>query len=580
MQTLQGIAVSPGVAIGEALVVDNEGVRIPQRFVAREAVQHEIDRLSDAIAGADQEIAANRDTVTQQLGKHYGAIFGAHLRMLHDARLRREIEGLIQQNHYSPEYAVSRIMRRYAKVFQSLDSAFMKERATDIFDIEKRLLKHLLGDRSENVSQLTSPVVLLAHNLTPSETANLDREFTQGFATEAGGPGSHTAIVAEAMHIPAVVAAGPFLTDVSGGDLIIIDGNHGRIILEPDEETIARYRHEVEEHRSLAVRLRPLADKPAVTEDGTPIHLYGNIEFPYEVEECNANGADGIGLYRTEFLYLNAKTEPTEETHFEAYKKVLLAMAGKPVCIRTLDLGAEKLLEMSRPEDERNPVLGLRSIRLTLRNVPLFRTQLRAILRASALGKMRVMFPLITTLKELRQAKMLLTDVMEDLEEQNIDFDRNIEVGMMAEVPAAVILLDRFVDEVDFISIGTNDLIQYVLAVDRSNKDVAHMYTASEPSVLRLLRSSIQTAIKSNTPVSICGQMSGNILYTMLLLGFGLQQLSVPPASLLEIKKVICSVSIKQCQRIAKRVMTKENAQEIRSYLKEELRKQVPELVP
>ncbi len=580
MQTLQGIAVSPGVAIGEALVVDNEGVRIPQRFVAREAVQNEIERLSDAIAGADEEIAANRDTVTQQLGKHYGAIFGAHLRMLHDARLRREIEGLIRQNHYSPEYAVSRIMRRYAKVFQSLDSTFMKERATDIFDIEKRLLKHLLGDRSENVSQLTSPVVLLAHNLTPSETANLDRDFTRGFVTEVGGPGSHTAIVAEAMHIPAVVATGPFLTDVSGGDLIIIDGNHGRVILQPDEETIARYRHEVEEHRTLAARLLPLAGKPAITEDGTTIHLYGNIEFPYEVKECNASGADGIGLYRTEFLYLNAKTEPTEETHFEAYKKVLLAMAGKPVCIRTLDLGAEKLLEVPSPEDERNPVLGLRSIRLTLRNVPLFRTQLRAILRASALGKMRVMFPLITTLKELRQAKMLLSDVMEDLEEQNIDFDRNIEVGMMAEVPAAVILLDRFVDEVDFISIGTNDLIQYVLAVDRSNKDVAHMYTASEPSVLRLLRSSIQTAIKSNTPVNICGQMSGNTLYTMLLLGFGLQQFSVPPASLLEIKKVICSVSIKQCQRIARRVMTKENAQEIRSYLKDELRKQVPELVP
>ena len=580
MQTLQGIAVSPGVAIGEALVVDNEGVRIPQRFVAREAVQNEIERLSDAIAGADEEIAANRDTVTQQLGKHYGAIFGAHLRMLHDARLRREIEGLIRQNHYSPEYAVSRIMRRYAKVFQSLDSTFMKERATDIFDIEKRLLKHLLGDRSENVSQLTSPVVLLSHNLTPSETANLDRDFTRGFVTEVGGPGSHTAIVAEAMHIPAVVATGPFLTDVSGGDLIIIDGNHGRVILQPDEETIARYRHEVEEHRTLAARLLPLAGKPAITEDGTTIHLYGNIEFPYEVKECNASGADGIGLYRTEFLYLNAKTEPTEETHFEAYKKVLLAMAGKPVCIRTLDLGAEKLLEVPSPEDERNPVLGLRSIRLTLRNVPLFRTQLRAILRASALGKMRVMFPLITTLKELRQAKMLLSDVMEDLEEQNIDFDRNIEVGMMAEVPAAVIFLDRFVDEVDFISIGTNDLIQYVLAVDRSNKDVAHMYTASEPSVLRLLRSSIQTAIKSNTPVNICGQMSGNMLYTMLLLGFGLQQFSVPPASLLEIKKVICSVSIKQCQRIARRVMTKENAQEIRSYLKDELRKQVPELVP
>ena len=580
MQILQGIAVSPGLAIGEALVVDNEGFRIPQRFVARDAVQKEIRRLADAIAGADREIAADRDTVTEQLGKHYGAIFGAHLKMLHDARLRREIEGLIRQSHYSPEYAVSRAMRRYAKVFQSLDSAFMKERASDIFDIEKRLLKHLLGDRSESLAQLTSPVVLLAHNLTPSETANLDRVFAQGFVTEVGGPGSHTAIVAEAMHIPAVVATGSFLTDVSGGDLVIIDGNLGRVILQPDEETIAKYRYEVEEHRNLAVRLKPLAEKPAVTKDDIAVKLYGNIEFPYEVEECNANGADGIGLYRTEFLYLNAKTEPTEEIHFEAYKRVLIAMAGKPVCIRTLDLGADKLSEVPRSEDERNPVLGLRSIRLTLRNVPLFQTQLRALLRASALGKIRVMFPLITTLKELRQAKMVLSDVMEDLEEQNIDFNRKIEIGMMAEVPATVILLDRFVEEVDFISIGTNDLIQYTLAVDRSNTDVAHMYTASEPAVLRLIRSSIQIAIKANKPANVCGQMSGNILYTMLLLGFGLRQFSVPPASLLEIKKVICSVTLKQCQRVVRRAMSLEHALEIRNYLKEELRKQVPELVP
>jgi phosphotransferase system enzyme I (PtsI) len=580
MQILQGIAVSPGVAIGEALVVDNEGFRIPQRFVARDAVQTEICRLADAIVGADREIAANRDTITEQLGKHYGAIFGAHLKMLHDARLRHEIEGMIRQKHYSPEYAVSRTMRRYAKVFQSLDNAFMKERATDIFDIEKRLLKHLLGDRSETLNQLTSPVVLLAHNLTPSETANLNRRFALGFVTEAGGPGSHTAIVAEAMRIPAVVATGPFLTDVSGGDLIIIDGNLGRVVLQPDEETIARYRHEAEEHRSLEVRLKPLAEKPAVTKDGVPVDVFGNIEFPYEVDECNAVGADGIGLYRTEFLYLNAKTEPTEATHFTAYKKVLMAMAGKPVCIRTLDLGADKLSELPNSEDERNPVLGLRSIRLALRNVPLFRTQLRAILRASAFGNMQVMFPLITTMKELRQAKMLLSDVMEDLEEHRIAFDRKIKIGMMAEVPAAVILLDRFVEELDFISIGTNDLIQYTLAVDRGNKDVASMYTASEPAVLRLIRSSIRTVSKANKPVNICGQMSGSILYTMLLLGFGLRQFSMPPVSLLEIKKVICSVTIKQCQRVARRTMSLEHAQEIRNYLKEEVRKQVPELVP
>ena len=580
MQTLQGIAVSPGVAIGEALVIDNEGFRIPQRFVARDAVQTEIRRLTDAIAGADKEIAANRDTVTEQLGKHYGAIFGAHLKMLHDSRLRREIETMIRQKHYSPEYAVSRTMRRYAKVFQSLDNAFMKERSQDIFDIEKRLLKHLLQDRREDVSQLSSPVVLLAHNLTPSETANLNRKYALGFVTEAGGPGSHTAIVAEAMRLPAVVATGPFLTDVSGGDLVIIDGNLGRVILQPDEETVAKYRYEAEEHRSVEARLKSFATKAATTADGERIQLYGNIEFPYEVEQCQAGGADGIGLYRTEFLYLNAKKEPTESTHYKAYKKVLLAMGDKPVCVRTLDLGADKLVDDADAGDEKNPVLGLRSIRLTLRNVPLFRTQLRAILRASALGKVRIMFPLITTLKELRQAKMLLTDVMEDLEESKVDFDRDIKIGIMAEVPATALMLERFLDEVDFVSIGTNDLIQYTLAVDRSNKDVASMYTASEPAVLRLIRMSIQAADRVNKPVNVCGQMSGNILYTMLLLGFGLRHFSVPPASILEIKKVISSVNIKQCQRIARRAMSMEHSQEIRNYLKEELRKQVPELVP
>ena len=580
MQTLQGIAVSPGVAIGEALVIDNEGFRIPQRFVARDAVQAEIRRLTDAIAGADKEIAANRDTVTEQLGKHYGAIFGAHLKMLHDSRLRREIESMIRQKHYSPEYAVSRTMRRYAKVFQSLDNAFMKERSQDIFDIEKRLLKHLLQDRREDVSQLSSPVVLLAHNLTPSETANLNRKYALGFVTEAGGPGSHTAIVAEAMRLPAVVATGPFLTDVSGGDLVIIDGNLGRVILQPDEETVAKYRYEAEEHRSVEARLKSFATKAAETSDGERIQLSGNIEFPYEVEQCQAGGADGIGLYRTEFLYLNAKKEPTEATHYKAYRKVLIAMSDKPVCVRTLDLGADKLVDDANPGDEKNPVLGLRSIRLTLRNVPLFRTQLRAILRASALGKVQIMFPLITTLKELRQAKMLLTDVMEDLEDSKIDFDRNIKVGIMVEVPATALMLERFLDEVDFVSIGTNDLIQYTLAVDRSNKDVASMYTASEPAVLRLIRMSIQAADRVNKPVNVCGQMSGNILYTMLLLGFGLRRFSVPPASILEIKKVISSVNIKQCQRLARRAMSMEHSQEIRNYLKEELRKQVPELVP
>jgi phosphotransferase system enzyme I (PtsI) len=579
MQRLQGIAVSPGVVMGEALVVDNEGFRIPERFVTRDVVDDELDRLNSAVKAAAGEIAANRDAVAKQLGDHYGAIFSAHLQMLNDSRLRGEIEDMIRQRHYSPEYAVSRTMRRYAKVFQSLDNAFMAERAADIFDIEKRLLRHLLGRRREELSHLSSAVVILAHTLTPSETASLDPKFALGFVTETGGPGSHTAIVAEAMQLPAVVGTGPFLTDVSGGDRVIIDGDQGVVILQPDEETIARYKHEAEEHRTLEARLQTIADQPSETTDGVRIQLLGNIEFPHEVGLCNERGADGIGLYRTEFLYLNAEEEPSEEIHYEAYVNVLDAMGDKPVCIRTLDLGADKLRSLPSPEDERNPVLGLRSIRLSLRNLPLFRTQLRAILRASVHGNVQIMFPMITSLQELRQARMLLTDVMEDLDENKIEFDRDVKVGMMVEVPAAVLIIDRFLQEVDFISIGTNDLIQYTLAVDRGNKDVANLYTAADPAVLRQIRTTIRAADRAGVPVNLCGQMSGSSLYTMLLLGLGLRQYSVPPAALLEIKRVVRNVDIKQCQRVTRRVMQMENARAIKSYLKEQLRKCAPELV-
>ncbi len=377
MQKLQGIAVSPGVAIGEALVMDNEGFRIPRRFVARDAVVDEMERLDKAIAAAAAEIAHHRETVAGELGEKYGAIFEAHLQMLQDARLRSELEEMIRQRHYSPEYAVSRTLRRYAQVFQRLESSYLAERASDIFDIEKRLLRHLLGRRREGIAHLTSPVLVLAHNLTPSETANLDRHFVRGFVTEVGGPGSHTAIVAEALEIPAVVGTGPFLTDVSGGELVIIDGNKGLVILQPDEETLERYRHEAEQDRSLAARLEPLRDLPAETRDGVRVQLMGNIEFPYEVDHCVERGADGVGLYRTEFLYLGAEAEPTEEVHYQAYTRVVEAMGQKPVVIRTFDLGADKMPNLPRPEDERNPCLGLRSIRLALRNLPVFRTQLR-----------------------------------------------------------------------------------------------------------------------------------------------------------------------------------------------------------
>lgn len=575
MKKLKGIAVSPGVAIGEALVMDTEGFRIPRRFVARDAVVDELERLEKAIAVASAEIAQHRDTVSAELGEKYGAIFEAHLQMLQDARLRGELEELIRHRHYSAEYAVSQILRRYAQVFQRLEGSSLAERAYDIFDIERRLLRHLLGRRREGIAHLTSPVLVLAHNLTPSETANLDRRFVRGFVTEVGGPGSHTAIVAEALEIPAVVGTGPFLTEVSGGDMVIIDGDKGWVILQPDEETLHHYRREAEELRILATQLEPLKQLPAETRDGVRIQLLGNIEFPYEVDHCLERGADGVGLYRTEFLYLGADTEPTEEVHYRAYSRVVQAMGNKPVVIRTFDLGADKLPGGSKTESERNPCLGLRSIRLALRNLPMFRTQLRAILRASALGNVYLMFPLISTLTEFRQAKMVLADVMEDLKEHGLPFNRDLPVGMMVETPAAVLMIDHFVEEADFLSLGTNDLIQYTLAVDRGNKDVVSLYNPCDPAILRLIARAIEVADNKGVPISMCGQMSGSPLYTMLLIGMGLRQFSLTPAAIPEVKNVCRQVTLAECQKVAEQVKTMESAREIKNFLKEEVNKYV-----
>ncbi|RLS61187.1 MAG: phosphoenolpyruvate--protein phosphotransferase [Planctomycetota bacterium] len=575
MLKLQGIAVSPGVTIGEALVLDSEGFRIPRRFVARSAVDSELERLARAVADTAKEIERNRDAIKLELGGQYAAIFEAHLAMLHDTRLQEELQSAVRDRNWWPEYAVSRTLRRYAKVFQNLDN-HIAQRAHDIYDIEKSLLRNLLGERRETLADISQPVIVLAHNLTPSETANLDRRFVQGFATELGGPGSHTAIVAEGLEIPAVVGLGPFLADVSGGEPVILDGNQGVVILQPDEETIARYRLEAEIARSVAAQLDTLRDLPAETIDGVRIGIHGNIEFPNEAEHCIARGCDGIGLYRTEFLYLTSPREPTEEDHFAAYSEVVRAMPNLPVVIRTLDLGADKLRTETTSE-ERNPCLGLRSIRLSLRHIPSFRTQLRAILRVSAMGDVRVLFPLISTILELRQARMVLADVMEDLAEKRIDFNRNMKVGMMVETPAAAMMIDVFVKEVDFVSIGTNDLIQYTLAVDRGNKDVADLYNASDPSVLRLIRRSLDAAAAVGVPANLCGQMSGSVVYTQLLLGLGLRQLSVPPSSIPEVKQVCRSVSVAECRLIADRALEMDSAREVKNFLRDQLSRVLPE---
>ncbi len=581
MLARRGIAVSPGVAIGSALVLGTEDFRIPQRFVSVDAVDTEVARFRVALDAACREIAENEKLASEQLGQQYAAIFGAHLQMAQNPKLIEEIESLIREKCLSPEFASSRVLRRYAKAIQNLGNTYLAERAADIFDLEKRILRHLLGERREELAHLTEPVLVLAHNLTPSETARLNKQLVIGFATEVGGSTSHTAILAGALEIPAVVGTGDFLSDVSGGEIVIIDGNHGEVIIDPDDKTLTKYRDSEAKFRTFTERLDSLRQLPAETLDGVRIQVMGNIEFPDEVEHCTHRGADGIGLYRTEFLYLENDREPTEEDHYNAYCRVIQAMHGHPVVIRTLDLGADKIPSsfLGASEKAANPVLSLRSLRLSLQNLPLFKTQLRAILRAAVHGDVRVMFPLVTSLLELRQAKMILADVMEDLDEHGVEFNRDVPVGMMVEVPAAAILAHEFAAEVDFLSIGTNDLIQYTLAVDRSDPTVANLYSSGDPSILRLIRTVVEAGKTHNKPVTVCGQMSSDPKFVLQLIGIGLRHISVTPHAIPELKEVIRKITVSHAEQIAAHVQTLEVARDIENYLRGELKKVCPDLV-
>jgi phosphotransferase system enzyme I (PtsI) len=581
MDSKRGIPVSPGVAIGPALVLDTEGYRIPQRFIDPTDADEELARLQAALAAAAEHARHNQQAVTEKLGPQYGAVFGAHALLIEDPALSDEFKSLIREHHFAAEYAVSRVMRRYAKALESIDRGHLANRAADLYDIERAVLSHLLGERREHLRGLKKPVVVVAHDLTPSETAALDPHMVHAFATEAGGRASHTAIMAGALEIPAVVGLGSFLTDLSGGDLVIVDGNHGVVILDPDEETLARYERSRKKFLSFEDRLEELRDLPAETKDGVSVNLLGNIEFPPEAVHCLDRGAEGVGLYRTEFLYLGKESDPTEVEHFEAYRAVQETLGpNRPVVIRTLDLGADKFAVASDPTpQERNPFLGVRSVRLCLRNLTLFKTQMRAILRASAFGDVRILFPMVSSLLELRQCKMILAEVKEDLEEEGIAFNHRMPVGTMIEVPSAAIMADLMAREVDFFSIGTNDLIQYTLAADRTNEAVATLYNPGDPAVLRLLDTVIKAAHARTITVNVCGEMSGDPIYVMLLLGLGLRQLSATPHSIPEIKKVIRSVTLEEANHVAQEALRFETARDVNNYLREQTRRVLPEVV-
>lgn len=574
----QGIAVSPGVAIGPAILIGKNELQIPHRYLTGDVVDFEISRLHGALQHVCEEIEEQEKLATEQLGAQYAAIFGAHLMLARDRKLIQEIEELIRKRRFAPEQAVQMVLRKRASQLRSLTNAYISERSLDLEDLEKRLMRHLLGEPHQELSNLKSEAIILAHNLTPSETAALDKKFIKAFATEVGGPTSHTAILAGALEIPAVVGLGHFLSELGGGgETVIIDGNEGLIYVDPDEATIGRYRAIEQEAKSRASLLisRQSVDDICTTADGARIIVLGNIEFPEEAEHCQERGAEGVGLYRTEFLYLGHQKERTEDEHFQAYKHVARTFGDSPVVIRTLDLGADKIPGTMKEyfSDFANPELGLRSIRVSLANKKLFKTQLRAVMRAAVEGNIWLMFPLVSSLLELRQAKMMVQDVCEDLEEENIYFRRKIPIGMMVEVPSAAILADEFAREVDFFSIGTNDLIQYTLAADRSDPAVARYYNAADPAILRLIEMVVKAGDEHKIPVTVCGQMCSDPKFVPLLMGAGVRRLSVTPPAVLEIRDLIGRVTMPQVREIASRARLMESARDIEAYLRGELRK-------
>ncbi len=576
MEIKKGIAVSPGISIAKSLVIDSEDYRIPRRSITASQRVDEIQRVRNAFRDAITELSELAEA-HESKDRQIKDIFAVHMRFLRDRSLRKKITDLVQSDLVTAEYAISNSLREIASHFAKEKDAYISERAADIYDIERRLLKQLLGKKREDIENLTEEVVIVARELSPIQTAGFNREFVKGIASDAGGRTSHAAIVARSLGIPAVVALEDLTSFVNVGDTVIVDGNRGIVIVNPNDQTIRQYEEYRKEFAQLEHKLDAIKTKPAVTRDGTRIKLLGNIEFQEEAEIVLEKGGDGIGLYRTEFLYLNSEKEPTEEEQYHAYADTVSVFGKRPVVIRTLDLGADKYTQSKRFAPEPNPFLGLRSIRFCLQNLMLFKTQLRAILRASVLGDVKIMFPLITNRQELMQAKMILHDVMEDLDDESIDYNRDVQVGIMIETPSAALTAFTLAREVDFFSIGTNDLTQYILAVDRGNELVSTLYSSADPAVLRLIRTVIQDAYKAQIDLSVCGEVASEPEYVMLLLGMGVRTFSLASPMIPEIKQIIRSVELEDCNKVTRKVLSMNSERHISSYLRDAARKILPE---
>ena len=562
----KGTGASPGIALGRALVIEHSELVIEKNTI--ENIDEEIQKLESAVKVSKEELTKVKEKALDELGEHEAEIFEAHLLVLEDPELTGSAISKIRDEKVNADYALNEIKEMFVAMFESMDNEYMRERAADIKDVTNRVLRHILGIKVVDLAGLDEEVVLIAHDLTPSDTATMNKNMVLGFLTDIGGRTSHTAIMARTLEIAAVVGLNDITKKVKDGDYIVFNGDTGEVIVNPDEETKAKYASLKEEFEEYRKSLELLKGQASITTDGRHVELAGNIGSPNDVEGLIKNDAEGVGLYRTEFLYMDKEDSfPTEEEQYEAYKAVLEGMNNKPIVIRTLDIGGDKELPYFEMEAEMNPFLGYRAIRLCLDRKDIFKTQLRALYRASVHGKLRIMFPMISSLEELLDAKEVIKEVLKELDAENIAYSNDVEVGMMIEIPSAAVISDVLAKHVDFFSIGTNDLIQYTCAVDRMNQKISHLYNQFNPAVLRLIKMVIDNAHKEGKWVGMCGESAGDQRMIPILLGFGLDEFSMSPISILPARKLITSLSYADMQKFADEVLAMGTAKEIKEYV-------------
>lgn len=551
---IKGIAASDGVAIAKAYLLVEPDLTFDKNEKVTD-VEGEVAKFNSAIEASKVELTKIRNNAEVQLGADKAAIFDAHLLVLDDPELIQPIQDKIKNENANAATALTDVTTQFVTIFESMDSEYMKERAADIRDVSKRVLSHILGVELPNPSMIDESVVIVGNDLTPSDTAQLNKEFVQGFATNIGGRTSHSAIMSRSLEIPAIVGTKSITQEVKQGDMIIVDGLNGDVIVNPTEDELIAYQDKRERYFADKKELQKLRDADTVTVDGVHAELAANIGTPNDLPGVIENGAQGIGLYRTEFLYMGRDQMPTEEEQFEAYKEVLEAMDGKRVVVRTLDIGGDKELSYLNLPEEMNPFLGYRAIRLCLAQQDIFRPQLRALLRASVYGKLNIMFPMVATINEFREAKAILLEEKENLKNEGHDISDDIELGIMVEIPATAALADVFAKEVDFFSIGTNDLIQYTLAADRMSERVSYLYQPYNPSILRLVKQVIEASHKEGKWTGMCGEMAGDETAIPLLLGLGLDEFSMSATSILKARRQINGLSKNEMTELANRAV-------------------------